>query len=603
VATITNATTGGLITTIPMVWISGNYYACNWTITPLTNLGFYNVSITATDGSAATNAATSPDETLEITLGVIIVGITFDSAVTLGWIGDTSISLNITVSSNTDIDISDITLIFGAGGMYDSYFTFNSLSEPYAIAVSAGVPKSIEIIYDIDGLAPQIMIDEWYINVTYTDPLMNVDNEYLAVSGMPNIELFGIPTLDLLDWVYVDGTGTIQALTDGQSIPNSGAIRFYIDGTTGAGIDRYINLTMFGFTETNFLLIPADIGVDGHDYAVELNVPTYLASNVLIDFTLVNATFIRTVPGLGSRSATLTVSNTDSLIIDSEDPYISDLGDMIDEIPIVIDLAVNGSYTIAIANASIADDGIGLLSYVQMRIATTGGISTEQYLVNNGTHWLLVVDSALIESFTDLKYGRTLVYGIRFADLFNNPSVPMSYIDLPIQTEFVDYWTPVILGIEINGELVGEDNTIDIAPNQYTSITVYVNELGQSSSMMRISTVYYTTDIAGDGEDYTAWSTLELKGVGNDEYYKIFPNDQIALVGFPQGTELHVVIVFEDYAGNQVVSDEIVISVGEVGAEMVMASQILMSVAGAIIVGSILYRFLRRKKMKVIDRG
>jgi hypothetical protein len=43
-------------------------------------------------------------------------------------------------------------------------------------------------------------------------------------------------------------------------------------------------------------------------------------------------------------------------------------------------------------------------------------------------------------------------------------------------------------------------------------------------------------------------------------------------------------------------------TVGEEGSEWLLPSQILMALAGVIVVGSIIYRFLRRKKVRIIKR-
>jgi hypothetical protein len=216
----------------------------------------------------------------------------------------------------------------------------------------------------------------------------------------------------------------------------------------------------------------------------------------------------------------------------------------------------------------------------------------------------VTLDASFVNSYSDLKFGRTLDFGIRFGDTLDNNLI--GFVDLVIDTTFVDYYTPVIDGIEINGELV-EGDSVDVDPNQYTSILIQLDDAGISSSGIASAIVYYSLTAELDDfdiEDYDEeiWLSFNLEGMVNEEYFNIFPSEQAAFVGFPQGTVVSVVVVIVDQEGYEV-TKELTITVGAAEPEGILASQILMSVAGAIVIGSIIYRFLRRKKVKVIDRA
>jgi hypothetical protein len=214
--------------------------------------------------------------------------------------------------------------------------------------------------------------------------------------------------------------------------------------------------------------------------------------------------------------------------------------------------------------------------------------------------WEVLITRSLLATIPDasLTYGSSIVCDLYVSDILGNDNTGS---EIRIFTDFVDEIIPDILSIEINGNVVDEENKATIEPNQYTSIEVAFDDLGKNSSRIKSAIVYYTTGSASG--EYTSWNSFDLNEMTGYRLYQTFPNDQVGFVGFAPNTVITVVVVITDNDGNVVESEQITITVIGEEPAMVMASQILMSVAGAIVVGSIIYRFLRRKKVKVIDRG
>jgi hypothetical protein len=139
-----------------------------------------------------------------------------------------------------------------------------------------------------------------------------------------------------------------------------------------------------------------------------------------------------------------------------------------------------------------------------------------------------------------------------------------------------------------------------IDPDSYTSLRIHINDGGSLSSLIESVTVYYT--IEDGSSNYLEWSSFELNSMARGGYYNVFPNEQLGLVGFPQGVTVTVKIIVTDFNGNSAEID-FTLTVSAEDSTLYLGSQIMMAIAGAIVIGSLIYRFLRRKKVKVIDRG
>jgi hypothetical protein len=262
-------------------------------------------------------------------------------------------------------------------------------------------------------------------------------------------------------------------------------------------------------------------------------------------------------------------------------------------LPNTNDFVANSSIRV---NITAIDDGSAISSVV-IQSNVLGLLPMSR--VGSTNEYELIITDALMSTLDPTLYQTIdLLSTLIVTDNFGNVNTTIITDGMIILT---DVTAPELNGILINGEKIDLDsNTIDIDPNTFVMIEVLTGDGGNLGSGIFTVTVYYTLE--NPTGDYTTWNSFDLDAV-DGRYYNTFPNDQLALVGFPQGSTITFVIVIEDRNDNVLETDQITMTVGEEGSEWLLPSQILMAIAGAIVVGSIIYRFLRRKKVKVIDRG
>jgi hypothetical protein len=598
IAYISNAS--GPITNFPLTTTGGDFYSGLWSISPTTGLGNYTVEIYAEDGFG--HGVWSSEQYINVTYGSASVSIGFVDAKNYGWVGvNDNISLTITIDASDDVNITGILLTFGIGGTQNAHFDFNSLSIPLNISVDGGVTETVTIYYDILSTAPIGIgaIGWWEVQVNYTDvngvdvvlPSKWVDGS----TGFNTIDLYQAPKVYALDWSYVGASTSDWVRT--------GTIRFEINGSADplGDIDITLDLSAYGagiLTDTNFN--------DGTAYGstwfanVNLAALSVAGSTTILNFNGIEVLFERTIGAIGTYIASFTCNNTADLQVDRKAPSLS-LAELELEIPNKIDFNVD--HLIALDIASVIDIGIGYIGTMTLLLANSSanivsGVGDLYFLDNSTGTWRLDITRAMVDSILTegIRWGRLIYIKIALSDTLGNNNNTLSYFTI----EMIDQVAPEILSITINDEEI-KDNEITIEPNKYTSITVYYDDGTVNSSKISSAIIYYTTEDASG--NYLEWDSFTLNTMAGFTLYQVFPNDQVGLVGFAPGSTVTVVVVITDGDGNVAVSDEITITVKGTEEPMILASQILMAIAGAIVVGSIIYRFLRRKKVKVIDRG
>ena len=598
-ATITDASTGDFIASVALYdpETDGTWEGI-WDSTGF-GLGFYNLSINATDGSAAQNVGYANNtETIQLFPTVPTFEIlSQNGSITFELYTDGIVQITFPMKvDREDINITDIHIIF-VNPTIQAYFaldnlnfTLNTVLQVVDGWVWVGINYTI-----VPGSPITEAIQNINISVTYRDvptrTLFTYD-EPTNYLGFPGISFYTVPEITS---VSIDTGGKEYLKADS-------TVYIYILGTHHDGgayeYNAYVDLTAWNIPG----LTIEKAGWSGSNYTLEvtefINLPSniYLGAQISVILNIsMNIAGYREDTQVGvlgefKVDANNPIINTDQIIVSA----IADAGGFWFVVNITDD---KSSIWSGIASASIefvCHNNLTEKDYVIMYILAMQNFSSSPDL------WRVLISPAnvALEQFTYLNAFRFIKI-----EAYDKAGNKADFQNINDTVKMIDNTIPGFnLGaFIIGGQLGALNGSIPVPARQFIRISIIIDEASTGSGI-RYVRIYYTTDpnpnisIAASS---TTWSYIELINSKGNEYFGFL--SAANGVGFAPGQIITLYLVVADNAGNtnSTYSSPITLTVYEVST---LFSMTFLIIAFGSLFAAIAYRFtVHRKRAGIID--
>ncbi|MHA1284203.1 MAG: choice-of-anchor X domain-containing protein [Promethearchaeota archaeon] len=608
-ATITDASTGNWIAGI-ILYDDGSHgdgiggdgtYGNTWDSTGY-SVGYYNISINATDGSTTGNTAYLNNfATIQLTPPVPQLTVVPIYLTEFAYIGRDKITLIFNLSvAKADINITNIWIKFGASGEYSSLFSFDainiSLTNGYILHVSDG-QISIEINYTISNSAQTTEdIQPCYVIIQYKDlsDFSYPDSETL-ITTLNYINIFETPKVKN---IWISGVSTGGYVSSG----NQGTITFYANATHYSGTYNYnvkLNMTIFGLGIVDMIW-----SITNYYYTIPIEL-----SSGLYDLSKVSVNVSINIPNAGyEENITYYPGPNDpaNIIVDADEPLINSYvidTDKDSEGKYIIDInsvEEKGFYIYVYSKDNETSGVFSGISYVSIEITNTQKWYNLSLMeIATGKYGILISPDLIgDEHFVFyMDYDVTIeISRIRVVDKAGNENE--MNID---QSVYLIDKTPLNLKeikITINGNEISKD--IELRAGEYLSLYIEIPYDNVGNTPIRWVRLYYkvkgveiSTQAEENKEGDYYW--IEMSALDKGYFAVLSISGQ---VGFKEGQELSFYIAVKDYSGNIAKSNEIKATFKE---ELPIISYIVLGMAFVCFFGTIVYLIgFRRTGAKII---